>query len=59
MNFGVFQAHRFFLGVDDGRICGNGKRIDSYTTPRWKIVISRKAQESRIMNAIHFMHVSQ
>jgi len=59
MNFGVFQAHRFFLGVDDGRIRGNDKRIDSYTDPPWKIVIYREAQEPRIMNAIHLMNVIQ
>jgi len=58
MNFVVFQAHRLFLGVDDGRIHGNDKRIDSYAAPPWKIVISRKAQELRVMNAIHFMHIS-
>jgi len=58
-NFGIFQAHRSFLEVDDRRIRGNDKRIDSYTAPSWKIVISRKAQEPRIMNAIHPMCVSQ
>ena len=57
IKFGVFQAHRFFLGVDDGGIRGNNKRSDSYTAPPWKIVISRKAQELHVMNAIHFMHI--
>jgi len=59
MNFGVFQAYRFFLGVDGGRSRGNDKKINSHATPPWKTAISRKAQELRIVNAIHYMHISQ
>ena len=59
MKFGAFLSHLSSPGVDDERIRCNDKSINSHATLPWKTVISRNAQELRIMNAIHFMHVSE